>query len=210
MRTQFPSGLASLVEAIREINKHGVAAIIAASDTHERMTKKSRADGSPVPAWAQGLRALTYSTVNLNHDYTKAINNHLEKTGFNPNFVADESTVSKPIEGWPNTILRESPKNPDQLYVRVFIEMSKAIVKPEVFYINGLGQNVTDQVTKEFKENFFPKQYGSQKQAEHGVSKEVQVREYKAENILYLQKGKVVYNKLSQDVMNLFNLELVD
>lgn len=68
MRTQFPSHLTTLVKRLGEINRHGIAALIARSDTYDRLTKKSRADKSPLPEWAEGLITLTYASVNLNHD----------------------------------------------------------------------------------------------------------------------------------------------
>lgn len=207
MRTQFPNHLTDLIEALREIKGHGSASLIAKSDTHERLTKKARSDKSPLPSWAEGLICLTRSVVNVNHVYEKAVKNQVAKNGFDPNnFQVEDSRVSKPIDGWPNTILREGLKNPDQLYVRVFVEMGLK-TSVETFYLNGAGRDVTELVTEKFKEEFFPNKYGSEKQMLAGSAKEVKPREYKAENILYFKRGSTVFNQLSQDLYDLFNLE---
>lgn len=207
MRNKFPSHLTDLVNTLREINGHGAASLIAKSDVHKRLTKKSRSDSTPLPQWAEGLISLTRSVVNVNHVYERSVKNQIAKNGNDPdNFKVEKSKVSIPVEGWPNTLLRESEKNPDQLYVRVFIEMGiKTSV--ETYYINAQGRNVTDLVNAKFKEDFFPKKYSSKKQEEAGSGKEVKPREYKAENILYIQRGDNVYNGLSQDLYDLFDLE---
>ena len=207
MRTQFPKHLTDLVVTLREIKGHGAASLIAKSDLHERLTKKARSDKSPLPTWAEGLISLTRSVVNVNHVYEKSVKNQVTKNGHNPdNFQVEESKVSRPIEGWPNTILREGHSDTEKLYVRVFIDMGiKTSV--ETYYINGKGRDVTDLVDDKFKEDFFPKKYGSEKQMLAGSAKEVKPREYKADNIMYFQRGEHVYNGLSQDLYDLFNLE---
>lgn len=209
MRTQFPTNYLPLITTLKEVNTHGIASLIAKSDIHERMTKKSRADKSLPPEWSQGLICLTRSVVSVNHTYEKAVQNQIAKNGFDPkNFQVEASTVSNAVAGWPNTLLREGLKNVDQLYVRVFIEMG---VKSslETYYLNALGENVTDKVTRDFRENFFPKEYGAEKQMLAGSGKEIKPREYKAENIIYFQKGDVIFNALSKDLYKLFNLESV-
>ena len=207
MRTNFPANLSTLINTIKQIDGHGVASLIARSDIHERLTKKARSDKSPLPDWAEGLICLTRSVVNVNHVYEKAVQNQVAKNGFDPNnFQVEESKVSRPVDGWPNTLLREGLKNPDQLYVRVFIEMGvKSSV--ETYYLNGRGKNVTDEVDSTFKEDFFPNNYASEKQMLAGSGKEIKPREYKAENILYIKKGTAVFNQLSQDLYELFDLE---
>ena len=207
MRTEFPSNLKTLVETLKKIDTHGMASLVAKSDVHERLTKKARSDKSPLPTWAEGLICLTRSVVNVNHDYNAGVKNQIIKNGFDPkNFEAEESTVSRPIDGWPNQVLREGAKNPDQLYVRVFIEMGVKTTL-EAYYLNGKGQDVTALVTEQFQDDFFPKKYGSEKQMLAGAAKEIKPREYKAENIIYLKKGDVIFNQLSDDLYKLFNLE---
>lgn len=208
MRTAFPKHLTDLINALRQIDGHGVASIIAKSDVGERMTKKARSDKSPPPAWSEGLVCITRSVVNVNHVYETAVKNQIVKNGLDPAaFEVEESKISRPVDGWPNTLLREGLKDANQLYVRVFIEMGiKTTV--ETFYLNGKGQNVTDLVTDQFRDDFLEKKYGSVKQMVAGAKKEVKPREYKAENIIYLQKGNVVFNNLSNDLMSLFGLEV--
>jgi len=208
MRT-FPTQLQTLITQLQKLTTadHGLVSLIAQSDSHTRMTKKSRADKSLPPEWSEGLICLTRSAVHIKPkagSYGNAINNHLDKTGMTPDFKAEESKVSRPITDFPNEVLREGQKDQEKLYVRIYVDVMPS--KVEAYYVNGKGEDVTHKVTKEFKENFFPKKYGSQKQAEHGVSKELKPREYKAENILYFQRGEIVFNNLSQDLMTKFNL----
>jgi len=206
---KFPTQFKVLVSNLLKITPkdHGLVSLIAQSDLHTRMTKKSRADKSPPPEWSKGLISLTRSTVHIKPkagSYGSAINNHLAKNEMNPNFVAEESKISRPIEDFPNEVLREGVKDADKLYVRIYIDVMPS--KVEMYYLNDKNEDVTHLVTKDFKDNFLPKKSGSQKQAEHGVSKELKPREYKAQNIIYFQRGEVIFNNLSQDLMEKFNL----
>jgi hypothetical protein len=198
-----------LIETLNKIDVHGMATLIACSDIGERLTKKSRADKTPRPDWLDGLQRYTMSVVSLKHDYTKAVTNQIVKGGGDPSqWETAESTVSQPDPSCPNGILRMGLKNTEQKYVRVFVGMT-ANKSYEEFYINGQGVNVTDRITKEIKDNFFPIKYGSENQLLAGAAKEIMPREYKAENIHYIQKGAAVFNVLSKDLRELFGLELV-
>lgn len=200
----------NLINALKQVNSHGLASLIAKSDIGTRLTKKARSDKSILlPDWCNGLYSITRTVVNVNHDYSKAVNNQIKKAGHEPEFQADESSVSIPIEDFPNTILRQGRSNPDQLYVRVFVNLTVK-AKVETYYFNGLGENVTDRITEEFKADYFPKESSSVKQILHGAEKEIKSREYKIENILYFQKGNVVYNGLLPEHYELFNLEIVE
>lgn len=198
----------NLSQELAKITRPTIASVIVKSDVHERMTKKSRLDKSPRPTWAEGLISLTRYIVRVGNNYQTGINNHLAKTGFAPVFVADQSNVSEPIPDFPNEVLRQGVRDNSKLYVRVYTDASLKN-HTETFYINALGQDVTSMVDAAFKEAFFPIPSGSVKQAEHGVSKEVQPRDYKAENILYISTGDCLFNGLSKSIMDLFNLELV-
>jgi hypothetical protein len=197
-----------LIETLRQVTTHGLASIIAKSDVGTRLTKKARSDKSELPQWSIGLYSISRTVVSVNHDYNKAVNNQIKKSGNDTDFQADESSVSIPIEDFPNSILRQGRSNPDQFYVRVFVDLTVK-TKNEIYYFNSLGENVTDKVTEQFKDDFFPKVSGSTKQMLHGAEKEVKPREYKIENILYFQKGNVVYNGLLPEHYELFNLENV-
>lgn len=197
--------MTNLIETLRQVNGHGLASIVAISDIGERLTKKSRATKEPRPAWAEGLYGLTRTVVNVGHDYEKAVLNQLKKSEGDLSFKAEESTVSKPIEDFPNNLLREGIKNPNQLYLRVFVGMG-AKTSIETFYFNLSGENVTALVTDDFKDNYFPLKYGSVKQAVHGSEKEIMPRDYKLDNILYFQYGKLIYNGLDHSHYKLFNL----
>lgn len=199
----------NLIDTLKQVNSHGLASLIAKSDVGTRLTKKARSDNSKIlPEWCEGLYSISRTVVNVNHDYSKAVNNQIKKSGHEPEFQADESSISIPIEDFPASILRQGRTNPDQLYVRVFTDMTVK-VKMEIYYFNGLGENVTDRITEEFKADYFPKESSSVKQILHGAEKEVKPREYKIENVLYFQKGDVVYNGLLPEHYELFNLENV-
>jgi hypothetical protein len=203
----IPNRFNALASMLAQINTHGLASLIAISDVGERMTKKSRSTKLPPPSWSEGLICVTRSTVNINHDYERSVNNQIKKNGFPQVFTADPSTVSVTIPGFPNDILRQGANDPSRYYVRVFIEMG-AKTTVEAIYLNGKGQDVTSMVTEQFKDDYFPKKYGSVKQMLHGAAKETKPREYKAENIVYLQKGDLVFNNLSKDLMDMFDLQI--
>jgi uncharacterized protein YukJ len=195
-----------LINTVNQIDLHGMATLIAASDIGDRLTKKSRADKSPRPDFLDGLVRYTMSVVSLKHDYNKAVINQISKAGGNPaDWNPEESTVSQPDPLCPNGIIRMGLKDTDKKYMRVFVGMSANKSYDEV-YINAKGENVTHLITEEIKENFFPLKYGSEKQLLAGSQKEVIPREYKAENVLYIQKGNTVFNVLTQDIMDLFGL----
>lgn len=200
--------LNNLANELSKITRPTIASVIVKSDVHERMTKKSRLDKSPRPDWAEGLISLTRYIVRVGNNYPTTINNQLAKTGFAPVFVADKSNVSEPIPDFPNEILRQGVHDSSKLYVRLYPD-NDLKNHTEVFYINAKGEDVTSKVDASFKEAFFPIPSGSVKQAEHGVSKEVMPRDYKAENILYIATGNCLFNGLNKSIMDLFNLELV-
>lgn len=196
----------NLISTLNQVDLHGMATLIAASDIGERLTKKSRADKSPRPAFLDGLVRYTMSVVSVHHDYNEGVKNQIKKAGGNPaDWNPEESTVSQPDPLSTNGIVRMGLKNTEQKYVRIFVGMSANKSYEEV-YINGKGENVTHLITEEIRDNFFPIKYGSEKQLLAGSGKEVIPREYKAENVLYLQKGQVVFNVLTKDIMDLFGL----
>ncbi len=195
-----------LIATLNTIETHGMATLVAASDIGERLTKKSRADKSPRPEFLEGLVRFTMSVVSLNHDYNKGVVNQIKKAGNDPAaWIPEESTVSQPDPLCPNGVVRMGIKNPEQKYVRVFVGMSPNKSYEEV-YLNGKGENVTHLITEEIRDNFFPLKYGSEKQLLAGSEKEIIPREYKAENVFYIQKGDVVFNVLTKDIMDLFGL----
>jgi hypothetical protein len=199
----------TLLSTLNNIDKHGMATLVACSEIGDRLTKKSRADKSPRPEFLEGLKRYTMSVVSLHHDYTRAVENQIVKGGGDKSqWETEESKISEPFAQSTNGIMRQGLRNPEQKYVRVFVGLGANKSYEEV-YINAKGENVTELITKEVKENYFPKKYASKKQEAVGVAKEVKPREYKAENIFYLQKGDKVFNVLSSDLMNLFGLELV-
>jgi hypothetical protein len=202
---QLPSHLSGLLSELSKIETIGACSLIAKSDEHKRLTVKGRNSKIPLPSWAVGLYSITRMVVSVNNDYAKAVNNQIKANGLTPDFQAEESKISRPIEEWPNAILREGLKNPDQLYVRVFTNMVKTnMVK---FFFNSLGENVTDLISDDFRAEYMTLPKIAVKQVLHGVAKEVEPREYLAENIIYLKKGDACFNNLSSDLYKLFDLE---
>jgi len=202
------NNIQNLIAELNRVDSHGMASIIAVSEI--KLTKKSRADKSPTPDFLEGLVRIAKSVVNLNHDYNKAVRNQIEKAGCDPSdWQPEPSKFSEPDPSCPNGIVRQHKDDSSKKYIRVFVGMNSSKAYEEV-YINGKGENVTDLITQDIKDNFFPKKSGSQKQAMSGSGKEIKPREYKAENILYVKKGDVIFNGgLTQEVLDLFNLELV-
>lgn len=193
------------VSILNEIDTHGFVRFIAATDV--KLTVKARSDKRPLPEHLRGLKKVVNTTASLKHDYEDAVNNRLEKNGLERSFEAEESSVSNPDPQSLNGILRMGKRDESQKYLRLFF-FSKHVAYEEK-YINEKGEIVVP--TAEEKEDFFPVKSESKKQLDHGLESEQQVviREYKIENILYFQKGQVVFNKLSNKIMNIFNLEYV-
>lgn len=196
--------LDELKDTINAISTHGMARIIAASTV--RVTKKSRSDKSPAPEWMDGLTRVAMFTANVGHDYQTAVRNQVEKSGMDPqNFQAEASNVSENDPDSTNGIIRQGLKDPNQKYVRVYVDMGPNKVYEERYY-NAAGEDVTDKIDEQVRADFFPKKYGSEKQMLAGAAKEVKPREYKAENILYFQMGGAIYNVLSKKIKEAFEL----
>jgi hypothetical protein len=169
---------------INMIKKNGVATIIAASDTHERLTKKSRSTKEPRPEFLEGLVCYTKSVVSLGFDYNDLVRGEMEKGLGDPSqWKSEASKVSQPDPDFANGIVRQGISNPQQKYVRVYIEQGPIKIKPELIYINAKGEDVTSLITQEIRDDFFPIGYGSEKQLVSGSLNEVKPREYKLENL---------------------------
>jgi hypothetical protein len=205
--------LKDLLKTFKTIERHGMCKILGRSEIGKRLTKKSRADKTPRPDWLdEGTMCYSWFSPSVKHDYTTALHNKQDAAGYEKNFEAEESRVSDPDPDFPNGVVRKGKNGREnQKYVRLFPSLS-ANKNVESVYINGNGEDITDRITPEIRANFFPKKSESKKQAEYGVEgkNQVQVREYKADNIFYIQKGeKVIYNFIPKQILDLFDLELV-
>lgn len=179
---------------LNAIKKPGIAQIIAASDVGERMTKKCRKTGEPRPIWLDGLVCYTKSVVALGFDYNDVVRNEMAR-GIGDPFLWEEkaSTVSMPDPDSTNGIVRRGIKNPEQKYVRIFIDMGRIKIKPESIFINAFGDDVTDRITDDIRESYFRIEHGSVKQLEAGALNEVKPREYKLENFMGIVCEEIEY-----------------
>ena len=169
---------------INMIKNPGVATIIAASDIHERLTKKSRSTKETRPEFLEGLVCYTKSVVSLGHNYNDLVRHQMAKGLGDPSQWEEQaSKVSQPDPDFSNGIVRRGINNPSQKYVRVYIDQGAIKIKPELIYVNSHGDDVTSLITQEVREDFFPIGYGSEKQLLAGSLNEVKPREYKLENI---------------------------
>lgn len=196
----------------------GYTKIIAISDM--KLTVKARSDKRPLPEKFIGLRKFVMTVVSMGHSYEDLINRRLIKAGLDcvhpvPKgqdklFEADQ-TYSVPCAKSTNKIMREHKEDSARKYIRGFLTPD---VPPnfEIHYINGQGKEIFP--TKEEKADFFPpeKENESNKQAELWLegNAQVRVRDWKAENVIYVQNGKTVWNNLDEATLKLFDLTYVE
>lgn len=188
-----------LLTTLGSVQKHGKAKIITMTDADSFIKKRDR------PERLNGLRKLTMQVVSVGYDYHKLVENRLKKEGIDPeSFKKEDCKYSDKFSE--NGLVRVSKTNEDQFYFRYYL--TKSVMEKEEVYINEANKVV--KISEQDKEDWFVKKHGSQKQAEAGVSSEVQPRNIKFENIMYFQKGKALYSNLDETVLKLLNLEEVD
>ena len=192
----------TLVETAEKITGMGNAKII--SVTEVKLLKKHRSTKDLVPPHLEGLQKVTMQVVRIGDDYTARVNNSIKKNGIvGAQYPTVPSKISLPDS--PNGVVRKGIKNAAQKYIRTFIVDGQVNKNMEVIYINSKNQVIVP--SRDEKDGFFPKSYGCVKQAIHGVSKEIKVREYKSQSIKYLQKGNLICNTLEPWLMKLLDLE---
>lgn len=196
----------------------GFTKIIAITDM--KLTVKARSDKSPLPEHLKGLRKFVMTVVSMGHSYEDLINRQLIKAGLDcvhpvPKgqdklFEADQ-TYSVPCADSTNKIIREHKEDTSRKYIRGFLTPN---LPPnfELHYINEKGVEVFP--TKKEKDDFFPpeKENESNKQADLWLegTAQVRVRDWKAENVVYIQNGKTIWNNLDKKTMDLFDLTYVE
>ena len=178
------------------------------SVTEVRLLKKSRIDKSPVPSKFDGLMKLSFFVASVGHNYETTVQNRVNKFGTGEGYLVQQSTVSNAFDKSKNGIMRVGLKSNDQFYVRLFFNTSPNKYS-ETIYINKSGKVIVP--AKEEIEAYFPIQSDNKKQSDHGLdcNSYVNVREFKAENILYFQCGDFTWNNLGDSFLKLFNLEYV-
>jgi hypothetical protein len=209
-------------QAIIDVNTtnkiKGLTKVVAITDM--KLTVKARSDKRPLPPHLIGLRKFVMTIVSMGHDYEALINYLIKKAGLDcvhpvPQgqtklFEAD-STYSVPCPKSKNLVMRQHKEDETRKYIRGFLT---AYLPPtfEMHYINA--NNVEVFPTAKEKSDYFPLEYEneSNKQAELWLegNAQVRVRDWKADNVLYVQNGKTVWNNLSPEVMALFDLTYVD
>lgn len=191
-----------LLNALKEIKHQGRCKIVTTPDV--KLLKKGR-DKNPIPENWNGLKKIVVQVADVGRSYLTGIQNHLEKTGINPeNFDPENCRYSEVDPENPSLkgIIRRNKKNHDQKYIRIYqprTEDNEAIKgNYRELFINSKGEIV--EISLEEKENYFqspPSKRGSQKQAESGCSKELVANNIKLENVVYFKKGDIIVNNLS-------------
>jgi len=178
------------------------------ASTEVKLLKKSRLDGRPVPDKFNGLKKLSFFVASVGHDYGKLVNNRVNNFGTGEGYFVQPSTVSNHLDESKNGIMRVGIKDTKKFYVRLFFNTSPNNYNESV-YINETGE-VINPTNKEIEE-FFPIKSDVKKQSDHGLDEltYVNVREFKAENIIYFQCGNQIWNNIGDTFLKLFNLECI-
>lgn len=175
------------------------------SVTEVKILKKSRFDGSPVPAKFSDLKKVSFFVASVGHDYSNIVQNRVDKFGSGSDYNVEQSTVSVPFNQSLNGVMRSGIKDDNQKYIRLFFNTSPNAYN-ETKYVNGSGEVI---VPSQYEiDAFFPKKTDVQKQIEHGLDKGtfITLREFKCENIIYFQSGQNVWNNLNDSFLKLFKL----
>ena len=183
--------------------------VITASNTFERLTVKGRTTKAPLPSHLEGLRKIAMSVKSIEFSYEGNINNKLEKSGLNcvhGIFEAEEGNTIPHAES-KNGVYRVLKTDILKHYVRLYSLGHETKQGYECKYINIHNQIIVP--TSLEKEEYFPKEYESKKQEGFDLSGNAQTipYDYHAYNILYVQQGNNIYNNLTQEVLDLFDLE---
>jgi hypothetical protein len=195
----------SIIGDLASITGHGFATIITVTDGEDFIKKYSdRSRKESRPDWLNGIRKITYQTINVGHDYNKMIENQLKKLGQDPAaFNPEACKYSHKFSD--NGIIRQNNSDENQFYVRYFTGVNEITRKSyEEVFVNAKGDVVPiDQVTKA---KWFNGSGGSIKQAAAGIEKEIQPRNLKIDNLFYFARGDTVINRLPDELMRYLDL----
>jgi len=193
----------TIIGDLASIEGHGFATIITVTDGEDFIKKYSdRSRKESRPEWLNGIRKITYQTINVGHDYNKMIENQLKKLGQDPAaFNPEACKYSHKFSD--NGIIRQNNTDENQFYVRYFVGVCENTFYEEVF-VNAKGDIVT--IDKETKAKWFNGSGGSIKQAAAGIEKEIMPRNLKIDNLFYFQRGETVINRLPDELMKYLDL----
>ena len=115
----------------------------------------------------QNVRKVTSRRVQINYGYENAVNNHLERNGEQRNFVGG----SLPWGAWliPNKVIEHKLN----LYLRTY---EPANASETSYYVLSDGRMANDHDTEVINAYAYAKSYGSEKQANFGLTYDEQVK----------------------------------
>ena len=195
-----------LIETLEGVQGHGFARIVTITDGEDFIKKYAdRSRKESRPEWLNGIKKVTMQVVNVGHSYNKMITNQLKKLGKTTNF--NPSSCKYSMKYSENGLVRQNIKDELAFYMRYFTGVSKNTAYQEVF-VNEQGDVVNiDQATKD---KWFNAKGKSRKQEAAGIEKEIKPRNVRMDNLYYFQRGEHIFNRLTQEVMDLLDLEYVD
>lgn len=185
--------------------KAGKAKIISVTDGEDFIKKGSVKN--PRPEHLNNIRKVTLQVVHVAYNYNDLVRRSLERSGVeNVGEVWEETPCRYSVKYSKNGVVRSSlNEDSDTMYLRYYL--AKNNYKEEL-YVND--QDKVIEITKEDKELWFKCKSDSKKQVEAGVKNPISIRNLKLENLFYFQKGQAIYNRLSEKLMKLLNLEYVE
>ena len=208
----------AILENLRKIKGTGDFEIIA--QTEKKALKKSRLTGITTPENLAVITKVTLATVSLGNDYEKAVNESLKKEGKEANFERKEGGYCIPLSAIEcglfeivEKVLHKlgisrkdrlskviyKHKEKDQFYVRVYPNLAKSYTSYSIYFDVG-GNEIKPQEFEEIEKEYLTiKKEGTRQ----GLDEEVEVRNYKLENIIYLGSDKTVFiNELDEELLN--------
>jgi len=199
----------TLIETLAKIKGYGFSKIVTVTDGEDFIKKYSdRSRKESRPDWLNGIKKITMQVINVGHSYDKMIKNQLVKLGKNPNdFNPEGCKYSTKFSS--NGLVRQNKKDDLAFYFRYFTGVHQITWKSyEEVFINKSGTVV--QIDKDTKAKWFNAKGGSVKQMVAGVEKEIKPRNVRMDNLFYFQRGEDIFNRLTPELMDLLDLELVD
>lgn len=185
-----------MLQEILKLTEKGIYAAITITDL--KALKKSRLTKEPTPERFQNIKKYTYQIINLGHTYEDLVNNRLQKEGKANDFEAGKTYVEK----YQDSLCVYQHSTKEQLYLRAFILLADR-AKIKTVYVDGNG----DVISKEEMEDIYAHYLGkkSEKTGQGGLEDQVEIRNFKLENVLYLKRkdNEIISNALTQDVLEM-------
>jgi len=158
----------------------GFEAVTEKTTINGGVLQKSRFSHKPTPVRLHKITTVFKGAVFMGDNYQDMVNKQRVREGSDPNFEASP-TYCKPVGD--NKLIYQNTKN-GQLYLRVYLGYG-ATMNQSYKYFDAFGVEIPKEEYDKIKEEFLKKDSSG---ANQWLDKEIQVRNYKIENVTKLKR----------------------